>query len=312
MLLAPALLALAQPSAHPELPFLTAALQDSPSANPGPTVLNSETGRTLALPDDAVAYVPASAGPNPPLLVLLHGAGRGRLWMIEHFRAEADKRGIVLLAPTSKGVTWDAVSVALAPSTRDSPLEMKMGRRFSTSRDSKRVDAAIANLAIAVAFDRARTVLAGFSDGATFALAMGMARSETFAAMIAWSPGIAIEASRPARGRRVFVSHGRKDPTLHFEVTCGDIVPLLKTEGAKVSFVAFDGVHEMPAEASDAFLDATFGAVTGTEARPLPAEAPACPCDSGMQTLFVVGEPTGYRRNATTAEGVQRKCGGGD
>jgi phospholipase/carboxylesterase len=295
MLLFAAFLALAQPVQQPA-PAVPATVARS---------------RTLALPDEAVAYIPASAGPHPPLLVLLHGAGRGRLWMIEHFQAEADRRGIVLLAPTSKGVTWDAVSVALTPPTTDSPLEMKLGRRFSTSRDAKRVDAAIANLAKIVPVDRSRTVLSGFSDGATFALAMGMSRSERFAAVIAWSPGIAIETAMPARGRPVFVSHGRQDPTLHFEVTCGDIVPLLQSEGARVAFMAFDGVHEVPAAAMDAFLDAAFGPVAGTQAQALPTQAPICPCDTGMQQLFVVGEPSGYRRNTSTAEGFQRKCGGG-
>jgi predicted esterase len=295
LLLAAALLALAQLPAAEARPAQVAA---------------AARGRTLALPDEAVAYVPASAGPSPPLLVLLHGAGRGRLWMIEHFKAEAERRGIVLLAPTSRGVTWDAVRIALAPSTGDNPLEMKLGRRFTASRDSKRVDAAIAGLQRQVPFDRSRTVLAGFSDGATFALAMGMARSEKFAAVIAWSPGVAIETALPARGRRVFVSHGTRDPTLHFEVTCGEIVPQLESEGAEVSFMAFDGVHEVPDAAKDAFLDAAFGPVPGSRARALPAREPVCPCDAGMQQWFVVGEPTGYRRNRSTAEGFQRKCGG--
>jgi predicted esterase len=247
---------------------LFALLQPTPAASPPAQAAAAQRGRLLALPDEAVGYVPASAGANPPLLVLLHGAGRGRLWMIERFRGEADKRGNVLLAPTSKGATWDEISVALAPWARDSALEMKMGRRFSSSGDSRRVDAAIANFAKIVPFDRSRTVLAGFSDGATFALAMGMARSEKFAAVIAWSPGIAIETARPARGRPVFVSHGRRDPTLHFEVTSGDIVPLLESEGAKVSFMAFDGVHEVPEAAKLAFLDAAFGPAPGTQPHP--------------------------------------------
>ncbi|HEY7007119.1 MAG TPA: hypothetical protein VH392_11645 [Sphingomicrobium sp.] len=299
MLLAAALLALLQPAPAPA----------DPATTPAGTLVHQS--RTFPLPDDAVAYVPASAGPNPPLLVLLHGAGRTRLWMIEHFRAEADKRGIVLLAPTSRGVTWDAISVAMTPSRNDSPMDAKLGHRFSSSRDAKRVDAAIDNLSKIVPVDRSRTVLAGFSDGATFALAMGMSRSEKFAAVIAWSPGIAIEASQPARGRRVFVSHGTRDMTLHYEVTCGDIVPLLESEGAKVSFLSFDGKHEVPEEAKDAFLDAAFGAVAGAEARPIPTQAPVCPCDAGMQSLFVVGEPTGYRRNPTTSsEGIQKRCGG--
>src|SRR4029078_5440353 len=125
---------------------------------------------------------------------------------------------------------------ALRAANPQSALDARLGHRFGRSRDSDRVEAAIDALSKQLPFARSRTVLAGFSDGATFALAMGMARSRPFSAVIAWSPGIAIETALPARGRRVFVSHGTRDPTLHFAVTCGEIVPLLKSEGAKVSF----------------------------------------------------------------------------
>lgn len=251
----------------------SAASAPPPPAPPGTVV---EQQGLFPLPDDAVAYVPRSAEPNPPLLVLLHGAGRQRLTMIQHFEAEADERGIVLLAPTSKGPTWDAVAIGEQMPSPDSPLANALAHRFSGSRDEKRVDAAIANLRRVVAFDPARVVLAGFSDGATFALAMGLSRSDHFAAVIAWSPGIAIATDQPARGRRVFVSHGRQDPILKFGVTCGDIVPLLKEEGAAVTFVPFDGGHDAPVWLKDTFLDAVFGRVAGSQARPLPTGEPAC------------------------------------
>jgi phospholipase/carboxylesterase len=265
MLLAAVLLALA-PIAQPA--------EQATVTTPAGTLVHQS--RVFALPDDAVGYIPASAGPRAPLLVLLHGAGRDRLTMIQHFEPEADKRGIVLLAPTSRGPTWDAVGIAERLPSPDSPLANRMSRSFDTSRDSKRVDAAIANLSKIVAVDRSRTVLAGFSDGATFALAMGMSRYEQFAAVIAWSPGIPIETEGPARGRRVFVSHGRQDPLLSFQTTCAGIVPLLRNEGAAVAFLPFDGVHEAPPAVKDAFLDAVFGPVPGQPPHPLPASVPVC------------------------------------
>ena len=290
-----ALLALGQPAPSQATP-----------AGAGPIVHQS---RLLALPDDAVAYVPANASIHPPLLVLLHGAGRGRLDMIQHNEVEADKRGIVLLAPTSKGITWDAVSIAMTPPSGDSPLEMKLGRSFSSSRDSRRVEAAIANLAKIVPFEPKHIVLAGFSDGATFALAMGMARSEPFSAVIAWSPGIPIETSQPARGRPVFVSHGRQDPVLSFGTDCGEIIPLLQSEGAVVSFVSFDGKHEVPQEQKDEFLDAIFGPVPGAPLHKLPSAKTVCPCNAMSEQLGVVGEPTGYRKSQVTVQGFQKGCG---
>lgn len=231
-----ALLALAQPAAAP-----------------------AHQARLITLPDDAIAVVPASAGAHPPLLVLLHGADHRPVWILRQFADEADRRGIVLLAPTSKGQTWDSVAIAEAPLSPDSPLANREALRFGRSRDADRVEAAIAALSKQVPVDRDRTVLAGFSDGATFALAMGMSRDHPFAAVIAFSPGIAIATPDPARGRHVFVSHGREDQTLKFDTTRTEIVPLLESEGAAVTFLPFEGRHEMPQAVKDAALDAVFG-----------------------------------------------------
>jgi predicted esterase len=256
-----------------------------PAASEAPGAPLVHQSRLFELPDDAVGYIPASAGPHPPLLVLLHGAGRRRLGMVQHFEAEADKRGIILLAPTSRGVSWDIVLDAEAPPSPDSPLANEQAHSFSRTRDSDRVEAAIANLSRIVPVDRAHTVLAGFSDGATFALAMGLSRDHQFAAVIAWSPGIAIRTERPARGRRVFVSHGRQDPLLNFEVTCGEIVPLLENEGAAVTFLPFNGVHEAPDAVKDAFLDAVFGPVPGSPPHPLPSKVAVCSGQSNSPQL---------------------------
>ena len=219
--------------------------------------------KLFALPDGAVGYIPVSATLHPPLLVLLKGAGHEQATMVEHFEAEADKRGLVLLAPDSRGVTWDKVLDAEAPLSVDSPITNAQSHSFSRSPDATRVEQAIAALGKILPVDRARTALAGFSDGATFALAMGMSRDHPFAAVIAWSPGIAIRTDNPARGRKVYISHGRTDPILKFDVTCSDIVPLVKSEGGDVTFVPFDGGHDAPTWLKDEFLDAVFGRVAG-------------------------------------------------
>lgn len=266
MLIAAALLVLSQasPQVLPTAPAVRSVSVHEP--------------RILVLPDEAIAYVPVSAGTRAPLLVLLHGAGRRADRMIEYLASEADQRGIVLLAPTSRGATWDTVSRAEQPSP-DSMLANSLAHRFSSSRDAARVEGAIAALGKTIAVDRSRTVLAGFSDGATFALAMGLSRDHLFSAVIAWSPGIAIETARPARGRRVFVSHGRQDRVLSYNTDCAEIVPLLQSEGATVSFLPFDGGHEIPQIAKDAFLDALFGPLPGEAMHLLPSRVESCMID---------------------------------
>jgi predicted esterase len=168
------------------------------------------------------------------------------------------------------------VARAEQPPSLDSFLANALAHRFASSRDADRVEAAISSLAKIVPVDRAHTVLAGFSDGATFALAMGLSRDHPFEAVIAWSPGIAIETVGVARGRRVLVSHGRADPILKFEVTCAEIVPVLQSEGAAVTFLPFDGGHEAPTWLKDTFLDAVFGRRAGSQAVRLPAKAETC------------------------------------
>jgi phospholipase/carboxylesterase len=267
--------------------FLALAQSPTSPAAPAAPVAAAAQGRLLPLPDEAVAYIPASAGPKPPLLVLLHGAGRTRLSMIERFKPEAEKRGIVLLAPTSRGITWDLILNARRPAGPGSVIDEKLRRRFGRSRDTDRVEAAIKSLAATLPIDRAHIVLAGFSDGATFALAMGMQRAYDFSAVIAWSPGIPFESEQPARRRRVFVSHGRQDPVLKFEVDCGEIVPLLRDEGASVTFVPFEGVHELPKPVAEMFLDAAFGPAPGAALHPLPADLPECRAGPGAREIPV-------------------------
>ncbi len=201
--------------------------------------------------------------------------------MIEQFEAEADARGLVLLAPTSRGITWDSILSAKAPPSPDSPLANEEAHRFGRTRDSDRVEAAITNLSKIIPVDRSRTAIAGFSDGATFALAMGLSRDHPFSAVIAWSPGIAIATDNPARARPVFISHGRKDAILSFDEDCGDIVPLVESEGARVTFLPFDGGHQIPQIAKDTFLDAVFGPIPGSAPRPLPTKLPVCYGETG-------------------------------
>ena len=269
----------ARKSARPGFVLLAALLalaHAAPAAPPPAPASPVHRARGLRFADGAIVYIPSSAGPHPPLLVLLHGAGHRELELVRHFADEAEARGIVLLAPSAKGATWDSVATAEDPPSRDSTLANTMAKRFSSSPDADRVEADIAALAGYVPVDRSKTVLSGFSDGATFALAMGMSRAHPFGAVIAWSPGIPIRATNPARGRRVLVSHGRQDPLLRYDITCGEIVPMVQSEGGSVSFVPFNGVHELPEAVKDATLDAVFGPVAGAAPHPLPASVEKC------------------------------------
>lgn len=220
----------------------------------GPTYLPAATTdqeglrRLIMLPDEAIASVPAPGGTaaRPPrLIVLLHGAAQGPLDMIRRFAGDPDCRDAVLLAPKSARLTWDVISMAETAALQASSVTTAF-LHYTKSTDGGRVVSAMEALAAQVSTDPAQQILVGFSDGATFALALGTSKDTPFTDVVALSPGLAVVASRPARGRRVLVMHGRQDKNLPFSFTSTTVVDRLKSAGLTVRFVPFEGGHVIP------------------------------------------------------------------
>ena len=87
----------------------------------------------------------------------------------------------------------------------------------------------------------------GFSDGASYALSLGLANGDLFSSVIAWSPGFRAEVE--SRGEpRFFVSHGTDDPILPIESTSRQMVPDLRGAGYPVTYVEFTGGHLAPTD----------------------------------------------------------------
>ena len=85
----------------------------------------------------------------------------------------------------------------------------------------------------------------GFSDGASYALSLGLTNGDLFSAVVAFSPGFMSPAAQ--RGLpRVFVSHGTGDPILPIEATSRRIVPELRRAGYQVRYREFRGGHTVP------------------------------------------------------------------
>jgi predicted esterase len=93
--------------------------------------------------------------------------------------------------------------------------------------------------------DPARIAIGGFSDGASYALSLGLANGDLFPRVVACSPGFVMQA--PAAGRpRFFVSHGTSDQILPIDQCSRVIVPRLRSMGYDVTFREFEGRHELP------------------------------------------------------------------
>lgn len=194
----------------------------------------------------SVLYIPATARAPAPLLVLLHGAGGGADGMIRRFREEADRRGVILLAPESAGSTWDAVA------------EIGRGRAPAFGGDVARIDAALAETFARASIDPKRIGVAGFSDGAGYALSLGVRNSDRFSAVFGFSPGMIVPGDT-GPPTRVFISHGEKDRVLPISVPRDTLVPLLKQARFNVTFVSFNGEHELPDVVLRQALDGWLG-----------------------------------------------------
>ena len=225
-----------------------AAVSPALSARPAADAANGLAAGKIALGEGAMAYVPESAIATPrPVLVLLHGAGGKASTFLDGFTALADRERLVLLAVQSRGQTWDLVP--RNPALGDGPLAMKSPRQLRFGKDVERVDAALAKLFASKAADPGRIVLIGFSDGASYALSLGLANPQLFAGIVALSPGFVVVPGTLSRTQRIFISHGRGDRILSFNVAEQDIHGLLVEVGLKPRFRPFDGDHRIEREA---------------------------------------------------------------
>jgi len=161
-------------------------------------------------------------------MVVLHGAGSSGARAIDLMAGLADEAGLVLLAPDSRGATWDVIRGGFGP-------------------DVAFLDAALEQVFAACPVDPARVALEGFSDGASYALSLGIGNGDLFTHLIAFSPGFAapvLQAGRP----RVLVTHGVHDAVLPIDRCSRRLVPALEGAGYDVTYEEFDGGHVVPPE----------------------------------------------------------------
>ena len=104
---------------------------------------------------------------------------------------------------------------------------------------------ALARVFETVATDPARLCIGGFSDGATYAVSLGLINGDLFPRVAAFSPGFVIPGATHGKPR-FFVSHGSADKILPIDRCSRVIVSRLQTRGYDVTFREFDGGHDIP------------------------------------------------------------------
>ncbi len=137
----------------------------------------------LDMARDGYLYVPPGyrSGYPAPLALLLHGADEDARDGLALLRGQADGAGLILLALGSQGPTWDLI----------------VGRgRYGP--DIAAIDRALEQTFSLCAVDPARVAVGGYSDGASYALSLGIANENLFTHVLAFSPGLS--DAQPAGG----------------------------------------------------------------------------------------------------------------
>jgi phospholipase/carboxylesterase len=221
---APALLAAdsGRLSARPTAPTM--------DLGPGDHVLDDNNGRR------AILYIPPSYKPATPtpLMLMLHGARGDGDRTLEQQRAVAEQHGVIVLSPSTRSGTWDAI-------------------RGDFAHDFAKLDELLTQSFERCNVDPMRIASGGFSDGASYAVSIGLMNGDFFTHIIAHSPGFIISGERAGKPA-VYISHGRQDEVLPFDRCGARIAAVLKREGYAPRFDTFDGGHTASPEIRSAAL----------------------------------------------------------
>lgn len=183
----------------------------------------------LSSPRDGLLYVPDDyRSDHPiPLVLLLHGAGGTAHGSLRFLLPSLKPTGCLFLAPDSRGESWDII------------------KERGYGSDVAFIDRALAHVFSQYAVDQTHLAIGGFSDGASYALSLGLTNGDLFTHVLAFSPGFL--APSQLRGKpRIYVAHGIHDIVLPIDRCSRRIVSRLLQEHYEVHYREFDGPHTIP------------------------------------------------------------------
>ncbi|MGE0816252.1 MAG: alpha/beta hydrolase [Vicinamibacterales bacterium] len=178
---------------------------------------------------DGSLYVPRSYRDDTPapVLVMLHGySGWGD--DMKSIFALAEEFGVVIVAPDSRDVTWG----------RSAP---------GFDQDVRFIGAAFRKAVQTLNLDPDRVALGGRSDGAGYALSMGLAYGNTFNHLIVIAGGMMAPVRRQGTPK-IFMAHGLDDKQMPIDRTGRLFQKQLKDEGYDVTYREYAGGHATPVD----------------------------------------------------------------
>ncbi len=177
---------------------------------------------------DGVLYVPKSyrAGMAMPLVMMLHGFGGWADGQRGLF-ALAEELGFIAIAPESREITWG----------KEIP---------GFDADVRYLGAAYRRVTGILDIDGEHVALGGQSDGAGYALTMGLAYGDVWNHLVILAGGGLIEPLRRKGKPRIFIAQGVKDTTMPPDVSGRKNAGQLTKEDYDVTYREHAGGHRTP------------------------------------------------------------------
>jgi len=174
---------------------------------------------------DTILIVPqgVEVGRPVPLLVMFHGASGSAEKVLPFVVEYAHKHKFLLMLPQSTYYTWDLTIGGHGP-------------------DLDRLGKALDLVSSRFTIDPARFALAGFSDGASYALSTGLTNGDLVSHVIVLSGGfmnVYLKIGKP----RIFITHSPEDEQLNIRTSALKHYTELKKEGYDIHFELFSGRH---------------------------------------------------------------------
>ncbi|MES2130009.1 MAG: thioesterase [Pseudomonadota bacterium] len=191
---------------------------------------------TLSSGREAQLFVPEIDDPAEPLplVLMLHGAAGIDGGAVDYAVQWGAVNTSLVLAPKSINKSWDVLHGGFGPDCAfiDFILYWTM-QRFVVAPDC--------------------IAIAGFSDGASYALTLGLMNGTLFHDILALSPGFVRPLSHDGQPR-ISIAHGIDDPVLPVE-GARDIARRLTDGGYDVKFREFAGGHTVLREVATAGMN---------------------------------------------------------
>lgn len=169
-----------------------------------------------------------------PLLAVFHGVSGIDGGLFAATCKWADRHGVLVIAQRSIGVSWDIIRRSFGADVEVTSYLLNWIMRHYL-------------------IDVGHIGITGFSDGASYALSLGLTNGDLFGDILAFSPGFMRPANLVGQPR-IVIAHGTNDPVL--SVDCGRrCAQQLINHRYDVHYHEFDGGHSVPLAFAGAAFD---------------------------------------------------------